>query len=274
MTDPRRKYFNDDQIAEMDAGFPTRRHMAESAPLPRSEGAAPTTHDTAIHYLSEVASVLETRPPLGRADADSIAFIMRNCISILSKPAAPSDAGAPTPRCPLCRHAAHEPGRCLNMASDNECGCAAPVSPSDAPADRAAVSEDVAGLLKETTYWLERTRTFTFPRDVIERLATALRAATDRAEQAEQEAEHLRAECDSLRDRAVAALDGHIEAMRQAAYAEYQASVVRSRLEGVESRLATAIERVKQLPIYANEPELLDRAAVLSILTGEPDTHA
>lgn len=43
MSDQRSKYFNDDQIAEMDAGFPTRRHMAESAPLPRSEGAAPTT---------------------------------------------------------------------------------------------------------------------------------------------------------------------------------------------------------------------------------------
>ena len=37
--------------------------------------------------------------------------------------AALADAADDVGRCPKCGHQPHEPGRCLNMASDNDCNC-------------------------------------------------------------------------------------------------------------------------------------------------------
>ncbi len=56
--------------------------------------------------------------------------------------------------------------------------------------DQASVADDageVEGLLKEADYWLAHTKNFTFPRDVIERLASTLRSTREQRDDAIRE---------------------------------------------------------------------------------------
>lgn len=195
---------------------------------------------------------------------------------------APSEAGAPTPpthcddcdRPELCDWIKPGTAPCGRNA-----GCASPPEPPLGTTD--AQPEDVAGLLNEvdgsTVATFEQMQraikdaavrlepgadramlyeaAFTLGnwREIAlslhrenERLATALRAATDRAEKAEAEARERKEGQEAA------------ERLYHAAYARH----------------ATAIERAKQLPCDGDPGDLVRRAAVLSILTGEPDTHA